>query len=234
MSYKDKRPPIRVIITIEEFNKLVEFLFIGEKLFEGENGKYKDIYDFIRRCYGKSVTSKTLESLIYAGVFSAFGYNKKTLITNLDLIINYGELIKNLDREFALETEIVKCEEYTSQELMEEELNIFGFYLTNNPITNLKLKHSNIIDLNEIELHFDKVVNLIVYVDKVKEINTAKGDKMCFISGSDELSTADIVMFPNIYQKYNNITHSDIVLIKGRVEKRFDKYQIVVNDLKKL
>jgi len=201
---------------------------------ERENGKYTDIYDFVRRCYGKSVTSKTLESLIYAGVFDTFGYNKKTLITNLDLIINYGELIKDLDRQFALEPEIVKCDEYTSQELMEEELNIFGFYLTNNPITNLKLKHSNIIDLNEIELYFDKVVNLIVYVDKVKEINTAKGDKMCFISGSDELCAADIVMFPNIYQKHNNITHGDIVLIKGRVEKRFDKYQIVVNDLKKL
>ena len=201
---------------------------------ERKNGKYTDIYDFIRRCYGKSVTSKTLESLIYAGVFDSFGYNKKTLITNLDLIINYGELIKDLDRQFALEPEIVKCEEYSSQELMEEELNIFGFYLTNNPITNLKLKHNNIIDLNEIELYFDKVVNLIVYVDKVKEINTTKGDKMCFISGSDELCAADIVMFPNIYQKHNDITHGDIVLIKGRVEKRFDKYQIVVNDLKKL
>ena len=45
MSYKDKRPPIRVIITIEEFNKLVEFLFIGEKLFEGENAKYKKLID---------------------------------------------------------------------------------------------------------------------------------------------------------------------------------------------
>ena len=45
MSYKDKRPPIRVIITIEEFNKLVEFLFIGEKLFEGENVKYKKLID---------------------------------------------------------------------------------------------------------------------------------------------------------------------------------------------
>ena len=201
---------------------------------ERENGKFIDIYDFIRRCYGKSVTSKTLESLIYAGTFDSFGYNKKTLITNLDLIINYGELIKDLDRQFALEPEIIKCEEYVSKELMEQELNVFGFYLTKNPITDLKINYNNIVNLNEIEDYFDKIIDIIVYVDKVKDVNTAKGDKMCFISGSDELSTIDIVLFPKIYQKYNNIKHGDLIFIKGRVEKRFDKYQIVVSDIKRL
>ena len=201
---------------------------------ERENGIYIDIYDFIKRCYGKSVTSKTLESLIYAGVFDCFGYNKRTLINNLDLIINYGELIKDLDRTYALEPEIIKYEEYTKKELIEQELNVFGFYLTNNPITELKLKHNNIINLIEIENYFDKVINIIVYVDKIKEINTSKGDKMCFISGSDELSTIDIVLFPKTYEKFSEINQGYILLIRGKVEKRFDKYQIIVNELKRL
>jgi len=201
---------------------------------ERENGLYIDIFDFIKRCYGKSVTSKTLESLIYAGVFDSFGYNKNTLINNLDTIINYGELIKDLDREFALEPEIIKYEEYTNKELMEQELNVFGFYLTNNPITELKLKHNNIINLNEIETYFDKNINIIIYVDKIKEVNTSKGDKMAFISGSDELSTSDIVLFPKIYEKFNNVNKGDILFIKGKVEKRFDKHQIVVNNIEKL
>ena len=199
---------------------------------ERANGSYIDIYDFIRRCYGKSVTSKTIESLIYAGVFDSFGYNKKTLISNLDLIINYGELIKDLDRQFALEPEIIKYEEYSSKELMEKELNIFGFYLTNNPITELKLKYNNIINLSEIELYFDKIINTIVYVDKLKEISTSKGDKMCFISGSDEIISMDVVLFPKIYTQYKEIKQGDIIFIKGKVEKRFDKYQLVVNNMK--
>ena len=201
---------------------------------ERENGNYSDIFDFIKRCYGKSVTRKTLESLIYAGVFDSFGYNKNTLITNLDAIINYGELIKDLDREFALPPEIIVYEEYTNKELMEQELNVFGFYLTNNPITELKLKHSNIINLNEIDSYFDKNINIIVYVDKIKEVNTSKGDKMCFISGSDELSTVDIVLFPKTYEKYKDISQGSIILVKGKVEKRFDKYQVVVNSMEKL
>lgn len=201
---------------------------------ERQKSKYIDIYDFTRRCYGKSVTSKTLESLIYANCFESFGYNKKTLITNLDLIINYGELIKDLDREFALEPEIIKTEEYTKKELMEQELNIFGLYLTNNPITELKLKYSDIVDSNQIELYFDKVVNIIVCIDKIKGINTSKGDKMCFVSGSDELSTTDIVMFPRVYTKYSDLKVGDIILVKGRVEKRFDKYQVVSSSIDRL
>jgi len=201
---------------------------------ERENGKYIDIYDFTRRCYGKSVTSKTLESLIYAGVFESFGYNKRTLITNLDLIINYAELIKDLDREFALEPEIIKVEEYTKKEIMEQELDIFGLYLTNNPVTDFKLKHSNIINLDELELYFDKIISVIIYIDKIKDVNTSKGDKMCFISGSDEVSTTDVVMFPRVYNKNDKLKVGDIILVKGRVEKRFDKYQVIASNIEKL
>ena len=198
---------------------------------ERQNGNYLDIYDFIKRCYGKSVTSKTLESLIFAGVFESFGYNKKTLIENLDLIINYGELIKDLDRDYALEPEIIVYEEYTNKELMEQELKVFGLYLTNNPITEFKLKYNNIINLNEIENYFDKNIDIIVYIDKIKETNTSKGDKMCFINGSDELSDVDLVMFPKIYEKYNDIKHGNILKINGKVEKRFDKYQVIINNV---
>ncbi|MBQ2946445.1 MAG: DNA polymerase III subunit alpha [Bacilli bacterium] len=201
---------------------------------ERELGLYTDIFDFIKRCYGKSVTRKTLESLIYAGVFDNFGYNKNTLINNLDSIINYGELIKDLDKEFALQPEIISYEEYTKKELMEQELNVFGFYLTNNPITEIKLKYKNIVNLSEISSYFDKNINTIVYVDRLKETTTSKGDKMCFISGSDEISTVDVVLFPKVYEKYNNIKQGDIVFIKGKVEKRFDKNQVVVNSIEKL
>ena len=37
----------------------------------------------------------------------------------------------------------VKYEEYESKELMSQELDMFGLYLTNNPITELKLKYNN-------------------------------------------------------------------------------------------
>lgn len=201
---------------------------------ERENGKYKDIYDFVKRTYGKSINSKVLDSLIDAGCFTSLGLNKKTLHNNIDLIINYGELARDLDENYALKPELTLTDEYSKKELMSKELEVFGFYLTNHPVTEYKLKYNNTIDLSELNNYFDKTVDLIVYIDRMKEIDTKKNDKMCFISGSDEINTIDVVLFPSIYENYNNIDVGDIIFISGRVEKRFDKLQVIVSEIKKI
>ena len=53
-------------------------------------------------------------------------------------------------------------------------------------------------------------------------------------TGSDEANSIDIVMFPKTYSMYPNIVVGDVVKINGKVEKRFDKYQIIVNRLEKI
>ena len=57
---------------------------------------------------------------------------------------------------------------------------------------------------------------------------------MMFLTGADELNKIDIVIFPKTYAKYPNIQIGDILYIKGKVEKRLDKYQIIAMNLKKL
>lgn len=193
---------------------------------ERKNGLFKDIYDFVKRCYNKLINKKVIESLIYSGVFDSFEYNRATLINNLDAIINYGELIKDIDEEFVLKPEITICEEYEDKILMEYELELFGLFLSNHPVTNLKTKYSNCISLDDIEKYFDKQINTVVYVDKVKEITTKKGDKMAFLNCSDELYSISVTLFPNVYNNID-IKKGDIIYIVGRVEKRYDEYQIV-------
>lgn len=53
---------------------------------------------------------------------------------------------------------------------------------------------------------------------------------MMFITGSDELASAEFILFPNKYQEVTN----SIYLIKGKVERRFDKVQIVINEMEEL
>ena len=198
---------------------------------EREKGKFIDIYDFIKRCYGKVVTKKTIESLIFSGSFNDFNYNRRTFIENLDIIINYGELIRDVEREYALEPVIELKEEYNDNELLKYEFSVTGVYLSNNPVTNIKEKYKKIVDLNSIELYFDKMVQIVINIDKIKEVITSKGDKMCFITGSDELGVIDIVLFPREYKKNIGLKKDDICFIEGIVEKRFDKYQIIVKKI---
>ena len=209
---------------------------IGESLVkqiteERLKGSFKDIYDFFARTY-KIVNKKIVENLVYAGCFDSLNINKKTIIENMDVLINYAELASFLDTEYALKPELVNYQEYSKKELMAQELNVFGFYLSNHPVTEYKLKNNNIMHLNEIDKYFDKFMNTVILVDKIREVNTKNNSKMLFISGSDELTTIDLVLFPKVYEKYNNIEKGMVLLINGKVEKRFDKYQIVVNDIK--
>lgn len=193
--------------------------------------KFVDVYDFFARTY-KIINKKVFENLVYAGCFDSFGINKKTLIMNMDVLMNYSELASYLDKEYALKPDLIKYDEFDLSEQMQEELNVFGFYLSNHPVTEYKTKNSNLVSLNNISNFFDKNISTVVLVDKVREVTTKNNHKMLFISGSDEISTIDIVLFPKVYQKYSSVMAGNVILINGKVEKRFDKYQIVVNELK--
>ena len=82
---------------------------------ERENGPYKNFIDFVRRTYNKSINRKILESLILSGSFSNMEYNKKTLMTNLDNIINYAELASDNTLIEIEEPLIDKVSEYTKE-----------------------------------------------------------------------------------------------------------------------
>ena len=44
----------------------------------------------------------------------------------------------------------------------------------------------------------------------------------------------DLTLFPKVYEKYKDIDKGEIVLVKGEVQRRFDKYQIIVNEIKRI
>ena len=47
---------------------------------------------------------------------------------------------------------------------------------------------------------------------------------MIFITGSDEINTLDVVLFPKVYERYRDIEVGNVIFVNGKVEKRFDKF----------
>ena len=199
---------------------------------ERKKGKYKDIFDFVSRCYKGAVTSKTIERLILAGAFDSFNINKKTLIENLEVIINYGEIGTYLDDE-VFKPELETRDEYSKQELMKYELEVFGFYLSAHPITEYKNSNKH-IELKDISSYFDKQIETVIYVDQTRTTTTKNKETMMFITGSDEISKVNIVVFPKVYSNNVKPMEGDIIKIRGRVEKRYDEFQIIANSYIKL
>ena len=196
---------------------------------ERTNGLFTSFIDFAKRIYSQSVNRKVLESLILSGAFNTFGYNKNTLINNLDNIINYVELSKDAGLITIEEPLIDELNEYSKEELIQIEFDIFGFYLSSHPVS----KYKENINMNTLALedNLNRFVELVVEVNFIKEILTKNNDVMAFLKVSDEYKQIDITLFPKLYKECQNLKKYDIIKVTGKVEKRFDDYQIIATNL---
>ena len=144
------------------------------------------------------------------------------------MIINYSELGGLLEE--SLKPQLINMQEYSKQELLKRELEAFGTYLSEHPVTMFKNKY-NSIKLNEVNKFYDKNVIAIILIEKVKKVKTKNNKDMYFITGSDETDNLEFILFSS---KNCDIIINSVYIVEGRVEKRFDKYQIVINRMKRL
>lgn len=201
---------------------------IKEIIEERKKGLFKDFFDFVKRCYGKNINKKVLELLINASTLDCFGYNHNTLISNIDSVINYAELTKDLDETLINKPEIEIKNEFEPNELVKREYLSFGFYLSYHPVQNYRKNNITTLD---IKTYFNKIINIYLLIDNVKTSKTKKDEKMAFITASDEFGEIDMVMFPREYEKFYNLSKGEVVLVKAKVEKRINRFQLVINDI---
>ena len=206
-------------------------IFTAKEILEERTKKdFISYVDFVKRCY--KVGKDVLVSIILSGILDLFNYNKRTMIENLEDVINYSELTNDLDDEFILEPEVKIYDEYSNEELMKYEIDLFGFYISNHPTS--RYINDNDITTKVINNYFDKKVEMVLYFEKRKDINTKNNDRMMFIEASDMYGSIELVCFPNEYKNFFNIIVPGIYSVYGKVEKRFSKFQIIIDDIKKV
>jgi len=204
---------------------------IAEKIIEErKKSPYKSFIDFMLRIYSNLTTKKVLTNLIKAGCFNSFNINELTLINNLDNIITYIELVKDAGEMELVQPTLIMYPNYKKEEIIDNQLEVFGFYLNNHPAS--MYRKTNDLDTRNIKANFSKNITLILSIDYIKNITTKKNDPMCFVTASDEYGKTSLTLFPNIYKEHMNIEKKDIIEITGRVERRYNEYQIIVNELK--
>ena len=196
-----------------------------------KEGEFQDIYDCFSRLYISGITKKTFEILIYANVFKEFKINRKTLISNLDNLYNYAELTKDLDPSLVMKPEIEPEKEYEDNILLEKEKEVFGFYLSKHPTTVYKKDNPYCIDINQIDDNYGRVIDNLFLVEKIKKVDTKRGEKMAFITGSDSTGSKEFIFFPKVL-KQCDIEKGYIIKTRGRIEKRLDETQVIVNKVR--
>lgn len=191
-----------------------------------KNGIYLDFVDFVKRTIHKNVNERILEVFIHAGVLESFG-NMTTLKENLPAVINYAELASDVDSPLLLKPVL---KEYEEQELQNKrELESYGFYITNHPAS--IYQSDAIMKLKSIENFFDKYVRCVILIESIRKTKTKTGEEMAFIEASDETGISSFVVFARQIRLIDDLKPKQIAEIQGRVTKRYDKYQINVNNI---
>ena len=195
-----------------------------------EEKPFTDFFDFMARCYGFNVNKKTLESLIFAGVFDEFGVNRNTLFQNITSAIRYAELIHDLDESLVSKPMIEPAIELPELELMKKEVDLFGYYVSTHPAN----KYTNVMKQVNIRKYFDKRIETVVLIDKIKKHIAKNNKEMAFISASDETTSSDFILFNDYMGELEGIKEGDLVRITGKVERNNDKFSIIIYKMEKL
>jgi DNA polymerase-3 subunit alpha len=109
---------------------------------------------------------------------------------------------------------------------MNKEKELFGFYLSYHPTTKYKDQYK-VTNLNDLNKHINKVVDIIVLVEKIKVHKDKNGSDMAFITGNDEISSIELIAFSEEFEKIKDVTKGNILLVQGKVEIRNNIQMII-------
>lgn len=205
---------------------------IQNKLQEISNQDNLDIYSLFIAFKNKGIGNEIIVNLIKSGALDGFELNRQTLLNNLDKLLNYAELVNDLDASLVSKPIIENYKEMENYELLQNEIDLCGFYLSNHPTTIYYT--DKMIKMIDVLKYFDKNIICVVLIDKIKKIKTKKGEDMVFISASDETGNMELILFPSNIKLIDNIRENIVVIVNGKVTKKNDRYGIIINSIKNI
>ncbi len=205
-----------------------------ESLLEARNKKFfVGLKDFLIRVDLRKVNKKTVESLIHAGAFDAFG-NRATLLHYYPQIVKeiadrkesfekgqFGLFHSESDNE-NVQDNFIAIEEMPQDQKLFLEKEVVGFFLNHNPL----IKFKDILDkkitkkLGHITHEDNNRTYVLAGVVSMKKIIKTKREnlEMAFLNIYDETGSIEVVVFPKTYLKLKDILEMNNVLImKGKM-----------------
>jgi len=217
-----------------------------------KDGEFKDLNDFVSRVDSQKVNKKAYEALIKSGAFDDFGFNRKTLIDNMEQISSIaGKVTKSKkdnsnslwgddDELFAtVNLELVPSSEYTLKEKLEIDKETLGFYISGHPLDEFKeqidtIKYNLSSEISELADESEAL--FIGKVDEVSRKISKNGNKFGIIKLIDFHGNIEIMLFAKqlkeLDEKFNL---EEPIAIKCKISKtesftRFRVYKLLTLD----
>ncbi|MDY4254157.1 MAG: DNA polymerase III subunit alpha, partial [Oscillospiraceae bacterium] len=214
-----------------------------------ENGPYGSFNEFCRRCYGKDLNKRALESLIKSGACDCFELNRNQMLLMIDEVLLSLENDKKSKIEgqiglFDLGSALAKAVEIAApdvpempqKEKLQNEKLTTGLYMSGHPMAEYtKLSQalgsaktaeitSSSLDAPDSPYHDGDRIRLLCILATVRKKITKNNTTMAFLSIEDIYGSIEVLVFPKTFDKYGKFFIEDeIVLLSGRVSLRDDE-----------
>ena len=178
-----------------------------------ENGKYKNISDFIKRTNPKNINKLQLEGLVRAGAFDEINNNRQSLFNSIPKIIlkSKNNYENNLDNQINLfDDELESSDDFLDQvddwkidDKLSKEFETLGFFMSDHPLNQYKMifNQYNIVSFDQFERDKNLLSsNIACTVLKVQEKKTQKGNSYAIVKLSDLNNVFEIFIFSDIFE----------------------------------
>ena len=214
-----------------------------------ENGKYKDIYDFLERIECRELNKRALENLIKSGALDNLGLNRHQLMDNYEELLSASTQNDNnvegqlnfLDEAdtSSYRARIPYEPEYQLSYLLNMEKEATGMYLSGNPLQEhiyikklLRCPEIRKVTSEESLYKDGEKVSVLCSVQSVKLHITKNGSKMAFVTVEDETGELDVVVFPDLYAVMASRIQNDAVLfIKGKISHKDSAVSLICDSI---
>ena len=206
-----------------------------------KSGKFTSLFDFTKRIDLRKANRRVIESLIKCGAFDFAGAYRSQMMNVLDNALEHAQRFQkdrmskqiNMFDLFGTDGTSVGEElfpdvpEWSEEELLSYEKESLGFYISKHPLNRFDdylTKFTNTDTLAILNQANDRETRIGGIVSKLREINTRKGDRMCFITLEDLKGVIEVVVFSDLYKTCSELLKSDQpILVKGKASKDGDR-----------
>lgn len=222
---------------------------VGENAIEtiveerAKHGKFKDVFDLVRRVNLRAVSKKTLESLIYSGAFDCFTdmhraqyfFTPPGDVMALDKIAKFGQVFQSQAQSSAntlfgdlqmpeiMPPKLGTCPPWQLIEKLDFEKEVTGMYMSGHPLDAFKfeLTHYNIVPVaqfTEMRNNNDgppstKQYRLAGLVTDAQHRLTKTGKNFGIMHIEDFSGKCDFALFGEDYVKYSNYLEKGTIIL---------------------
>ncbi|MCF6331400.1 MAG: DNA polymerase III subunit alpha, partial [Sulfurimonas sp.] len=197
-----------------------------------ENGEYISLQDFVNRIEPSKVNKRVIESSIKAGGFDRFGYSRKALLDQIELIIdtakNASEAKKNVvgslfgnDAEITtIELNLTNSDEYELKSILEFEKDTLGFYVSGHPLDEYRQKIDELNYTLSSEIEGVKDDSFVVFIGKVEDITkkvSKKGNQFGIVNLMDFHGNIEIMLFADKLKQLDDMNLDEPIAFKAKI-----------------